>query len=129
MKQRGLSLVEVLVAGGLLSLFLLFSIPALQSSQVNAEDALGQQAQLCLAHQMMEQALVEYSRPPEEAGGSREVVNSINGQRSSLKFEWSRTEEQIGPNKIAVRIEVSGRKNRQPVVLESVRFWEGGSSL
>lgn len=121
--MRGATLVEVVVSGFVLGLFLLFSLQPLvtanQATELNRE----RQQREFLAHQILKRAMLA---PPSDLQPMSGRLDSQSGPESSRTLEWVLEISDSETDRVPLTVEVTNSTSGEKTTLNTVRFLSGG---
>jgi hypothetical protein len=123
--MRGASLVEVVVAGFVLGLFLLFSLRPLVSANQATELNKERQQREFLAHQILKRAVLV---PASELRPLNGRLDSPIGPASTRNLEWALRIEDSETDRVPLTVQVTDPVSGNKTTLGTVRFVSGGYS-
>ena len=121
--MRGASLVEVVVSGFVLGLFLLFSLQPLVSANQATELNRERQQREFLAHQILKRAMLV---PASELRATSGRLDSQSGPDSSRTLEWVLEISDSETDQVPLTVEVTNSASGKKTTLNTVRFLSGG---
>ncbi len=123
--MRGASLVEVVVSGFVLGLFLIFSLRPLvtanQATELNRE----RQQRDFLAHQVLKRAML---LPSSELRPMSGRLDTQSGSDATRTLDWELRIENTESDQVPLTVEVVNSDSGQRTTLNTVRFVPGGYS-
>lgn len=121
--MKGVTLVEVIVSGFVLGLFLLFSLQPLITANRATEMNRERQQREFLAHQLLQQAVLVPEARLQPAGGQLKLQTGREGGRT---LNWTLKIEETDANQVPLSVVVTDATTGDTTTLTSTRFVSGG---